>query len=50
MKDTYFVLINDTRKMMKKGSQAYLNYGFQTNAKLLMDYGFSIQDNVFDSY
>ena len=34
---------------IKKGSQAFYNYGFRTNLFLLINYGFCIPDNLYDS-
>jgi hypothetical protein len=46
---TYFCLINDTRKVMPKDSQAWNCYGNRTNVFLLVNYGFCFQNNLYDS-
>jgi len=46
---TYFCLINNTRKAMPKGSQAWNCYGNRTNVFLLVNYGFCFKDNLYDS-
>ena len=46
---TYFCLINDTRKVMRKDSQAWNCYGNRTNVFLLVNYGFCFQNNLYDS-
>ena len=47
---TYFVLINQMRKPMLAGEQAWNCYGERTNAFLLVNYGFCFQDNLNDSF
>ena len=42
-------MINDTREVMPKGSQAWNCYGNRTNVFLLVTYGFCIQDNLYNS-
>ena len=46
---TYMTLVNEMRKSMKKGQQAWNSYGDRTNAFLLINYGFCFPDNLYDS-
>ena len=48
--DTYFTFINQTRKVFKKGTQAWNCYGDRSNIFLLMNYGFCFEDNLYDSF
>lgn len=50
MLDTYVAMVNQTRKPMLKGSQAFFCYGNRTNIYLMVNYGFCFQDNLYDSY
>lgn len=45
---TYFTLVNTTKKVIKKGEQIYLSYGKRSNACLLLNYGFAYADNPYD--
>lgn len=47
--ETYFTMINQNRKSIKKGGQAYYCYGDRSNMHLLSTYGFCLQDNLYDS-
>ena len=47
---TYFTFINETRTVMKAGTQAWNCYGNRTNNFLLVNYGFCFQNNLYDSY
>ena len=47
--DTYICYLNDSRKIMKKGSQASYCYGNRTNFSLMITYGFCYKNNRFDS-
>jgi len=38
--ETYFTFVNEMRKPMKKGEQAWNCYGNRTNLFLLVNYGF----------
>ena len=49
-KETYFCLINENRKPMKKGSQAWNCYGSRNNEYLMTNYGFCFFDNLYTSY
>lgn len=40
MSQTYFTLTNESRRVMKKGTQAWNCYGNLTNKYLLVNYGF----------
>ena len=46
---TYFAFVNCERRPIKKGDQAYYCYGKRSNAFLLLNYGFCIPDNKYDS-
>lgn len=48
--NTYFTFINETREVMKSGTQAWNCYGNRTNAYLLVNYGFCFQNNLYDSF
>ena len=48
-RDSYMTLVNEMRKSMKKGQQAWNSYGDRTNAFLLINYGFCFPDNLYDS-
>jgi hypothetical protein len=48
-KETYFTFVNEMRKPMPKGTQAWNCYGNRTNIFLLVNYGFCFQDNRYDS-
>ena len=50
MLETYVAMVNQTRKPMAKGSQAFFCYGNRTNMYLMVNYGFCFQDNLYDSY
>ena len=43
------MLINDSRRTIKKGEQVFYHYGPRSNTFLLYHYGFAISDNPFDS-
>lgn len=47
--DTYFTFVNQMRKKMEKGTQAWNCYGNRSNIFLLMNYGFCFPDNLYDS-
>ena len=47
--DTYFTVINNSRQTLKKGSQAFYHYGKRTNIDLLVNYGFCLKENIYDS-
>lgn len=47
--ETYFTLVNQMRKPMRKGEQAWNCYGNRTNIFLLVNYGFCFPDNLHDS-
>jgi hypothetical protein len=47
--ETFFTLVNETRRTMKKGEQAWNCYGNRTNLYLLVNYGFCFQNNLYDS-
>jgi len=48
--ETYFTLVNESRKPMKKGSQAWNCYGNRTNLFLLINYGFCFESNLYNSF
>ena len=48
--ETYFTVANESRKTIKKGSQVLVNYGNYTNNTLMVNYGFCIENNIFDCY
>jgi hypothetical protein len=39
-----------TRSGVKLGNQAFNNYGLRSNEKLLLSYGFILEDNFIDSF
>lgn len=47
--DAYFTFINETRRVMKKGTQAWNCYGNRSNFFLLVNYGFCYPNNLYDS-
>lgn len=47
---TYFTFINQTREVMRAGTQAWNCYGNRTNQFLLVNYGFCFKDNLYDSF
>jgi len=48
--DTYFCYINESRETMKAGQQAFFKYGDHSNKTLLVQYGFCIENNLYESY
>lgn len=50
IEQTYFVMVNCERKTIKKGEQVFYCYGKRSNAFLLLNYGFCIPDNKYDSF
>eukprot|EP00347_Sterkiella_histriomuscorum_P010062 403338831 len=44
-KDNYFVMVNRHTRELKKGEQIYYNYGKRTNAYLLENYGFVLDES-----
>ena len=48
-KDTYFVMVNSTRRSILKGKEAYNCYGNCSNSYLMLHYGFCFQNNLYDS-
>jgi hypothetical protein len=48
--DTYFCMINQERRTLKKGEQAWNCYGNRSNRFLLLNYGFCFANNRYDSY
>ena len=48
--ETFFTFINQMRKPMEAGSQAWNCYGNRSNIFLLVNYGFCFQDNLYDSH
>ena len=49
MDETYIAVMNDSRSVLKKGSQAWYFYGGRSNFFLLANYGFCFKDNNHDS-
>jgi hypothetical protein len=49
-KETYFVMVNENRAPFVKGQQCWYSYGSRTNDFLLINYGFAVRNNHFDSY
>jgi hypothetical protein len=47
-KDTYFTLVNQSGRTIKKGEQLFYRYGCKSNASLLMHYSFSYPGNKYD--
>jgi hypothetical protein len=47
--ETYFTLVSEMRRPMKKGEQAWNCYGNRTNSYLLINYGFCFQGNLYNS-
>ena len=50
MEDTYFTFINETREVMKAGTQAWNCYGNRSNVFLMVNYGFCFRNNLYDSF
>lgn len=48
--ETFITLINDSRTVMKSGTQAWNSYGKLTNMDLLVHYGFCFKNNLYDSF
>ena len=48
--DTYIAYYNDIRRPIEPGEQLYYFYGERSNLFLLMNYGFAIEDNKYDSF
>jgi hypothetical protein len=48
--ETYFCLVNVSRRTLEPGEQAYYCYGDRSNRFLLMNYGFCFLGNRYDSY
>ena len=49
-KESYFCYVNQERRTIQKGEQAYYCYGCRSNKDLLTNYGFCFADNRYDSY
>ena len=47
---TFFTYVNETRSVLKKGTQALNSYGNRSNAHLIVNYGFTFENNVYDSF
>ena len=47
---THFVIVNNTRKTIKTGDQAFFCYGARTNKFLLLNYGFCFENNYYDAF
>ena len=47
--ETFFVLVNTTRKTMRQGEQVFTYYGQRTNSTLLTNWNFCLQNNMYDS-
>ena len=47
---TYFNLINNSRRTIETGEQIYYCYGNRTNKFLLLNYGFCFPNNRYDSF
>lgn len=50
LENTYVTFVNETREVMKAGTQAWYCYGNRTNSFLMVHYGFCFKDNLYDSY
>ena len=48
--DTYVAFYNDIWRTINAGDQVYYFYGQRSNMFLLLNYGFAIEDNKYDSY
>lgn len=48
-KDTYFVLCTKYKNVYKKGQQVFHCYGRRTNRFLLLNYGFCLNNNKYNS-
>ncbi|CAG9333458.1 unnamed protein product [Blepharisma stoltei] len=47
--DSYFILTTGVRTGFKKGEQVYNAYGRLSNRDLLLDYGFTLENNRYDA-
>ena len=47
---SYFVLVNNSRKTIEKGSQVFFCYGQRSNRQLMKNYGFCFANNKYNSY
>lgn len=48
--DTYVAFYNDIWRTINKGDQVYYFYGQRSNLFLLLNYGFALEDNKYDSF
>lgn len=47
--ETYVVLVNKSKKTIKKGDEVFYSYGRRTNGYLMMNYGFCYPENKYES-
>lgn len=48
--ETYFSFINESRHVLKAGSQAYNCYGNRSNKYLMLSYNFCFEENYHDTF
>lgn len=46
--DTYIMIVNNPYDKIKKNSQVFITYGAENNMYCLLNYGFSLKDNLTD--